>query len=140
MDDVQQEIKGLADGADRDEIYGAMQALSEIGGRAVPSLLRVLLDRDERYIVRCRVADTLAMLGDRRAVEPLVTILSDRDVQVRWHAMRALAELGARSALPELRRLAISDDGAFSITPTLRISIKEEARKVIEQIESGAKR
>ena len=140
MNDVQREIKRLGSGADRDEIYGAMQVLCRIGGRALPSLIRILLDQGERYIVRCRVADTLGMLGDRKAVEPLVTILSDSDVQVRWHAIRALAELGARSALPQLRRLAISDDGEFSITPTLRISMKEEARKAIEQIESAAKR
>lgn len=36
--------------------------------------------------------------------------------------------------------MSISDDGEFTITPTLRISIKEEARKAIEQIESAAKR
>ena len=80
MNDVQREIKRLGSGADRDEIYGAMQVLCRIGGRALPSLIRILLDQGERCIVRCRVADTLGMLGDSKAVEPLVTILSDSDV------------------------------------------------------------
>ena len=79
------------------------------------------------------------MLKDERAVEPLIATLSDSVVEARWHALRALAELGERRALPELKRVAASDGGDFSPTPTMRIVMKDEAQKAIEEIEKGRK-
>jgi hypothetical protein len=35
--------------------------------------------------------------------------------------------------------MAASDGGRFSITPTLHIVMRDEARKAIEQIETGRK-
>ena len=139
-DEVQKQIKRLAgDGRDRDKIYSAMLALQEIGDRAVLPLIEVLLDRDRRPALRCRATGTLAMLKDGRAVEPLITTLSDSDVEVRWTALKALVKLGERRAVPELERMAASDEGGFSITPELHIVMRDEARKAIEQIEAGRK-
>jgi HEAT repeat protein len=139
-DEVQKQIRRLAgDGRDRDKIYSAMLALQEIGERAVPPLVEVLLDRGKPPALRSRAAGTLAMLKDERAVEPLVNTLGDSDVEVRWTALKALVKLGERRAVPALERMAVSDEGRFSITPELHIVMKEEARKAIEQIETGRK-
>ncbi len=136
MDEVQQQIERLGGGLDRDDIYSAMLALRDMGSRAVAPLIEVLLDRDERYILRCRAAGTLAMLNSSEAVGPLIDTLSDDDVQVRWHALKALASIGDRRAIPRLRELSIRDEGEFSITQILKIKMKEEARKAVEEIES----
>ena len=66
-------------------------------------------------------------------------MLKDLDVQIRWHAVKALADLGALRAVPELRRVAAEDEGGFSITPTSRVVMRDEALRAIQQIESGRK-
>lgn len=138
--EVQRQIKRLGLGHKPHEVRVAMSALVDIGGRALPPLVQVLLDRGEPVIVRCRVADTLSMLKDSRAIEPLISTLRDSDAEVRWSALKALESLGARGAIPELRRMAESDDGEFSITPTLRIVLKEAASKAVESIEAAGRR
>jgi HEAT repeat protein len=95
-DEVQRQIKRLAgDGRDRDKVYGAMLALQEIGERAVLPLIGVLRDWEKNPVLRSRAAETLAMMKDERAVEPLIATLGDSEVRVRWTALKALAELGA---------------------------------------------
>lgn len=138
MDDIQQQIQRLGAGLDRDDIYSAMLALRDMGSRAVAPLIEVLLNRDERYILRCRAAGTLAMLRSVKAIGPLIYTLGDDDVQVRWHAVRALVSLGGRQAIGRLRQMSLSDDGEFSITPTLKISMREEAKKAIKELEASS--
>jgi HEAT repeat protein len=135
-DEVQRQIKRLGIKSKPYEVRAAMSSLEEIGERAVLPLIQVLLDQNELPIVRCRVAGTLAFLKDERAVEPLIETLVDENVEVRWHAVQALAKLGNRRAIPELQRIADNDEGEFTVTPTLHIVIKDDAKKAIEKIES----
>ncbi|HWS88651.1 MAG TPA: HEAT repeat domain-containing protein [Pyrinomonadaceae bacterium] len=140
-DEVERQIKRLrSKRSTRDDVVEAMGELRDMGGRAVLPLIQVLLNRDEGHVFRCRVADTLAWLKDGRAVEPLITTLSDSNEQVRWHGVKALEEIGDRRAIPELRRIAESDEGQFSI-PGGRVHfvLKEDARKAIEKIEASTK-
>ena len=139
-DEVQRQIERLGLGHKPHEIRAAMSALLDIGERAVVPLIQILLNQEQPYIVRCRVAGTLAMLKDGRATEPLINTLRDSNAQVRWHALKALEKLGARSAVPELRRMAESDEGEFSIMPTLHIVLKDAAREAVENIEAAGRR
>ncbi len=47
-------------------------------------------------------AETLGKIGDRRAVAPLISLLSDNHKWVRCAAARALGDLGDRRALGPL--------------------------------------
>src|SRR3569623_1857800 len=49
---------------------------------------------------------SLAKLGDKRALKPLVTALHDPNAQVRALAATALGKLGHKAALPALTELA----------------------------------
>jgi hypothetical protein len=52
---------------------------------------------------------SLARLGDKRSMKPLVTALQDPNAQVRAVAATALGKLGHRAALPALRSAAVDD-------------------------------
>ena len=52
---------------------------------------------------------SLARLGDKRTLKPLVTALHDPSPEVRALAAAALGKLGPKAALPALREAAIND-------------------------------
>jgi hypothetical protein len=58
---------------------------------------------------RWKAAESLARMGDPRAVGPLITALSDEDWRVRQKTAWALGYLGDPAAIPALRR-AYRDD------------------------------
>jgi HEAT repeat protein len=111
-----------------------MQRLNEIGARAVDPLIQSLLNENESLTFRRRVADTLAMIGDPRAIAPLIKTLNDNDVEMRWSAIQALADIGDRSAIEPLNRLIAIEVGIFSITPTLQVNVKKDAEDAVNQI------
>lgn len=61
--------------------------------------------RDEDWAIREEAATSLGMLGDRRAVEPLLLLLRDEDRSVRQAAIGALIQLG-EAAVPALAGVA----------------------------------
>lgn len=58
---------------------------------------------------RLAAAVALGKLGDRRAVQPLVSALADSDAQIRTVAAAALGKLGYKAALPALKDTALTD-------------------------------
>jgi HEAT repeat protein len=69
--------------------------------RAVPILVPLLTDSDVNSIVPW----SLAQVGDRSAIQPLIATLSSRDPNMRVLTIHALADLKAAEALPKLREL-----------------------------------
>ena len=119
-----------------ENIYAAMQRLQKAGEAAVEPLIKALLDSDEPGIFRSRVADTLAMIGSLKAIEPLIEILNDSNAEVRWNAVKALAEIGDERAIAPLEQLAAIDAGSFSITPMLHVNVRDDARQALKQIKA----
>lgn len=118
-----------------DNILSAMERLRKIGTPAVEPLIKALLDESEARSFRARVADTLAMIGSREAVAPLIQTLNDPDVEVRWHAVQALASIGDGRAILPLEQMAATDNGSFSITSSLHVYVADDARKAILEID-----
>jgi HEAT repeat protein len=86
--------------------------------RATPALIDQLGKDKERYS-RAAAAEALGVLGDPRAVEPLITALHDPEDYVRSHAAVALGKLGDKRALaPLLSTMAIRDN-AWSVAKVL---------------------
>ncbi|QSZ67848.1 HEAT repeat domain-containing protein [Methanofollis aquaemaris] len=83
----------------------AMRALVACGSAGFPVLLAALRDPDWR--VRYRAAEGLGLIGERRAVAPLVRALKDEREHVRYMAAKALGQIAdpaARGALLPLLR------------------------------------
>jgi hypothetical protein len=90
---------------------GFADALAKIGTPAVEPLLDTLHDEDER--IRSIAADALGKIGDARAIDPLIILLSDKtglyqyvdineDVKVTCvcdYAAEALEQIGTSAAL-----------------------------------------
>ena len=65
--------------------------------RAVPTLLYCLNAKGEDYKFRLAVAEALGKIGDKKAVEPLINVVSDeseKSVYVRESAAKALGMIG----------------------------------------------
>ena len=74
--------------------------------RAIPILVLLLKDPDVNYIVPW----SLAQIGDRSAIQPLIGALNDTDPSMRVLAIHALENLRATEALPKLRALLADNE------------------------------
>jgi HEAT repeat protein len=81
------------------------------------------------------VSWALAQIGDKRAIRPLISSLSDEDPSFRVQVIRALQELQATDAIPALTLLL--NDHDHSHVDDL-IPVAEAARQAIAHIESGS--
>ena len=70
----------------------AMEALVKLGGASVALLVTALMDQDS--VVRRSAAEVLGKIKDARAMEPLLTRLTDQSFDVRRYAVRALEAMG----------------------------------------------
>jgi HEAT repeat protein len=86
----------------REDRYHAAHLLGQLKDlRAVSFLVPLLTDPDVNYIVPW----SLAQIGDRSAVQPLIATLSSQNPSMRVLAIHALEDLKATEALPKLREL-----------------------------------
>ena len=71
----------------------ACRTLEAIGEPAVGALIHALLHSDNSTI-RWRAAEALGHTGDPRAIEPLIRSMGDRNTAVQWRAIEALVDIG----------------------------------------------
>jgi hypothetical protein len=105
-------IDALGDPQHPDHV-SAMDELVEIGGPAVPHLNEAINTRPT-WLTAYRAAEALGYIGDGRATGALIQALRHPNSNVRWSAVRALAQIGDLRALFELRRIAAEDHGRTS--------------------------
>lgn len=111
--DLRQVLAELRD-VNKDRRRTAIMKLGMIGGdEAVRNLIFVVTNQSEDPIARGRAALMLGMLGDARAVGPLIRALDAPGYKTPLHAAEALGKLGDTRAIPALRRLLDSDHDKF---------------------------
>ncbi len=71
--------------------------------------LTKMLSSSSNDKARLAAVVSLGRLGDKRAMKPLVTALTDPNAQVRMVAAAALGKLGHKAALPLLKTVATDD-------------------------------
>ena len=127
-----------SDGVER---HAARERLEEIGGPAVPFLVRAL--RSPREHARWEAAKALGKIADASAAEALVHTLEDEKAAVRWLAATALINLGRDALVPLLRGLEGNSDsiwfrdGAHHVLRSLiRDGVADEAIPVLEALEN----
>lgn len=82
--------------------WKAAQALGELGREGVDYLIHTLKNTMNKE-ARLGIIEALGIIGDPRAVNPLVLQLKDTNNEIRWETALALGEIGATSAIPSLR-------------------------------------
>jgi HEAT repeat protein len=139
--------------ADYDVKRESVTKLAGIGRAAVVPLIDVLKDDD--YITRMCAADALGRIGDRRAVEPLIAALRNKDEHpgVRASAIEALGKIAdERAIVPLIAILRIENPfpedgdcgtGASVFLTTARDALVEigraAAEPLIEELKTGPK-
>ncbi len=91
----------------------AINELVSLGSEAVGPLCAALAP-ERPWLTAYRAAEALAQIGDGAASGPLMTALRHPNSNVRWSAVRALAEVGDTRTLWALRRVAHEDRGKTS--------------------------
>lgn len=129
---IQPLISALLEDKDVEVRVAAAYALGLLGDEyAVQPLVSTLSNQHQDPRVRGMAAEALSDLKDRRAVTPLIVALKDLSVEVRFWSVFALGELGDPQALPELERLAATDE---AIMPGW-CAVSAEAVKAIRRIQ-----
>lgn len=109
---------------------GAVDALMEIGGPAIPFLAEALNSR-QTWLTAYRAAEALGYIGDSRATGPLIKALRHPNSNVRWSVVRALAQIGDLRAILQLRKVAQEDRGRTSWGE----SVSDAAQSSLDQIQ-----
>ncbi len=103
----------------------AVMKLGMMGGdTAVRTLINVVADWNEDLIVRGRAAQMLGIIGDPRAVDPLIRALSAPGYQAQLNAVEALGKLGNHRAIPHLLDIA-NDPTRDRIRAAARTSLRQ---------------
>ena len=98
-------VAALGDGENPGRRNAAVDALIQLGEKAIPALLAERSSRD--IDVRKLVVDALAGIADSRASEPLQAMLDDPDPNVRASAADALGAIGGDGVPEALLRKAV---------------------------------
>lgn len=113
----------LADMGESDALIDAARTAPEVRRVVIEALERsgairemVLALEDRRPERRRAACDQIGALGAPEGVDPLVTRLSDPDLEVRIKAAAALGAIGDRSALHALKRSYIWDPEPQAVT------------------------
>lgn len=100
----------------------------------VSPLLHILQNQQEDALVRGEAAESLGELAVQEAVPTLIEALHDPAAEVRLESAFALSLLGDARALPELERVASTDDEVVRWQGAAPKFVKDEALEAIEYI------
>ncbi len=109
----------------------AINELVAIGQPAVGALTAALAP-DRPWLTSYRAAEALAQIGDGAASGALMGALRHPNSNVRWSAVRALAEVGDTRTLWALRRVAHEDRGKTSWGE----SVADTAQSALDRLQS----
>jgi len=98
----------LGDSSDAPQRNAAIELLTRIGYKALPTILRAITDRDPH--VRKLCADILGQMADQRAESALIAALNDPDENVRMAAAEALGNFSSQSSFEALLNLLQGTD------------------------------
>ncbi len=101
------------------------EVVSQLNKIRDESLVEPLIKALKHHAAQEPAVRILGMIGDTRAVEPVIMMLKDDDPLVRWTAATALGKLGDKRAVEPLARSLITDE---------RIRVREHAAAALAKI------
>lgn len=97
LKEVPSSLRALIDDPDVGIRSWALIVTTEIEGQVfAPTLVRIALNREEHFGVRCNAITALGGLRDTEAIPPLTGLLEDRNVSIRLNAAIALSRITGR--------------------------------------------
>ncbi len=81
------------------------EEIQEMMRKGIDLLMEIEKLGDEEASTRINAAIKLGILGDKRAVRPLLEVLKDRDIEVKVAAAEALGEIGDTRSIDDIRKL-----------------------------------
>lgn len=112
----------------------AVEELVGLGSAVVPALCQVL-NAKQAWLSTYRAAEAAGRIGDGGATGALIQALNHPNSNVRWSAVRALAQIGDVRALLDLRRVAQNDQGRTSwgesVADTAQSALNELGRRSV---------
>src|SRR5262249_35936132 len=85
----------------------AIDTLGQVKAKeATPLLIQQLIMRDTDAATKRRILASLGKIGDTRATAPILDLLARGDSEIRGNAIFALGDIGDRTAIPALEKLA----------------------------------
>lgn len=91
----------------------SLEAIAAVGIPAVPVVLHILADKQSS--MRVAAAESLGVLHDRQATEPLLSAIEEPSLAVRVAAIHALGRLGDLRAQPALMKLIATGNDEIRI-------------------------
>lgn len=111
----------------------SLEMLIKIGRPAIPFLTEALQPHHS-WLTTYRAAEALGCIGNGQATGALIRTLQHPNSNVRWSAVRALAQIGDFRALFELRRVVHDDHGRT----TWGESVAGAAQSALDQLQANS--
>ena len=96
-------IKRSLDTKNFSKKLAARDTLVSMGKTIIPHLHKLL--NSENDLLRMEAAKIVELIADRRSIPFFITLLDDREFEIRWIAAEGLIRIGRRSLLPLLKSI-----------------------------------
>jgi hypothetical protein len=103
-------IKGSVDSENVSKKLSSRKTLVKMGRKILPLMNKLLKSGD--VLIRMEAAKIIELIGDRTSITVLISLLDDKEFDIRWIAAEALIKIGRRSIRPVLKSVR---DGENSI-------------------------
>jgi len=102
-DELVKLIEGLLDDKNYSLKHDARNTLVTMGKRIVPQMHRLLASKN--VLLRKNAAKVIELIADRRSIPLLISLLNDKESDIRWIAAEGLIKIGRRSISPLLKSI-----------------------------------
>jgi len=103
-------IKGSLDAKNFNKKLTARSTLVRMGKTIIPQMHKLL--ESENGLLRMEAAKIVELIADRRSIPLLISLLDDKEFEIRWIAAEGLINIGRRCILPLLKSIR---DGKSSL-------------------------
>jgi HEAT repeat protein len=104
-------VKVLFDVKNFRKKINARNTLVKMGKTIIPQMH--LLVKSENGLIRMEAAKIVELVADRRSIPVLISLLNDKEFEIRWIAAEGLIKIGRRSLLPLLKAVRDGESSFF---------------------------
>jgi HEAT repeat protein len=92
-------------------LFNARNTLVKMGKTIIPQMHSLV--KSENGLIRMEAAKIVELVADRRSIPVLISLLNDKEFEIRWIAAEGLIKIGRRSLLPLLKAVRDGESSFF---------------------------